>query len=108
MQDLPIIQKTYDLIKWYVPILNRLPSNPLINIAKNSLPITQPPPTPPETSPLSPGSSIRHAIAPTPASTIVKREISWKVCCVKKYDVTQDYFPRSSLKIANAIGCDRP
>ncbi len=25
MQDLPIIQKTYDLIKWYVPILNRLP-----------------------------------------------------------------------------------
>lgn len=27
MQDLPIIQKTYDLIKWYVPILNRLPKN---------------------------------------------------------------------------------
>lgn len=25
MQDLPIIQKTYDLIKWYVPILTRLP-----------------------------------------------------------------------------------
>ncbi len=25
MQDLPIIQKTYDLIKWYVPILERLP-----------------------------------------------------------------------------------
>ncbi len=25
MADLPIIQKTYDLIKWYVPILNRLP-----------------------------------------------------------------------------------
>ncbi|MEH2194738.1 MAG: diversity-generating retroelement protein Avd [Nostoc sp.] len=25
MQDLPIIQKTYDLIKWYIPILNRLP-----------------------------------------------------------------------------------
>lgn len=24
MSDLPIIQKTYDLIKWYVPILNRL------------------------------------------------------------------------------------
>jgi hypothetical protein len=23
--DLPIIQKTYDLIKWYVPILNGLP-----------------------------------------------------------------------------------
>ena len=27
MNDLPIIQKTYDLIKWYVPILNRLPKN---------------------------------------------------------------------------------
>ena len=25
--ELPIIQKTYDLIKWYVPILNRLPRN---------------------------------------------------------------------------------
>lgn len=25
MTELPIIQKTYDLIKWYVPILNRLP-----------------------------------------------------------------------------------
>ena len=25
MNDLPIIQKTHDLIKWYVPILNRLP-----------------------------------------------------------------------------------
>jgi hypothetical protein len=24
-QDLPVIQKTYDLIRWYVPILNRLP-----------------------------------------------------------------------------------
>lgn len=23
--DLPIIQKTYDLIQWYIPILNRLP-----------------------------------------------------------------------------------
>jgi hypothetical protein len=27
MSDLSIIQKTYDLIKWYVPILNRLPRN---------------------------------------------------------------------------------
>ncbi len=27
MSDLPIIQKTYDLIRWYVPILNRLPRN---------------------------------------------------------------------------------
>ncbi len=25
MSELPIIQKTYDLVKWYVPILNRLP-----------------------------------------------------------------------------------
>jgi hypothetical protein len=25
--DLPIIQKVYDLIRWYVPILNRLPRN---------------------------------------------------------------------------------
>lgn len=23
--DLPIIQKTYDLVKWFVPILNKLP-----------------------------------------------------------------------------------
>ncbi|WP_199249398.1 diversity-generating retroelement protein Avd [[Phormidium] sp. ETS-05] len=27
MSELPIIQKTYDLVKWYVPILNRLPRN---------------------------------------------------------------------------------
>ena len=25
MQEPPVIQKTYDLIKWYVPILNSLP-----------------------------------------------------------------------------------
>jgi hypothetical protein len=25
MEELSIIQKTYDLMKWYVPILNRLP-----------------------------------------------------------------------------------
>jgi hypothetical protein len=25
MSNLPIVQKTYDLIKWYIPILNRLP-----------------------------------------------------------------------------------
>lgn len=25
MEELPVIQKTYDLIRWYVPILNRLP-----------------------------------------------------------------------------------
>jgi hypothetical protein len=27
MSELPVIQKTYDLIQWYVPILNRLPRN---------------------------------------------------------------------------------
>jgi hypothetical protein len=27
MEELPIIQKTYDLIKWYVPILNKMPRN---------------------------------------------------------------------------------
>lgn len=27
MTELSIIQKTYDFIKWYVPILNRLPRN---------------------------------------------------------------------------------
>lgn len=25
MNELPILQKVYDLIKWYIPILNRLP-----------------------------------------------------------------------------------
>jgi hypothetical protein len=25
LSELPIIQKTYDLILWYVPLLNRLP-----------------------------------------------------------------------------------
>ncbi|MFG6101657.1 diversity-generating retroelement protein Avd [Leptothoe sp. EHU-05/26/07-4] len=25
LKDLPIIQKTYDLVKWYVPIINKLP-----------------------------------------------------------------------------------
>jgi hypothetical protein len=25
MSELPIIQKTHDLIQWYVPVLNRLP-----------------------------------------------------------------------------------
>jgi hypothetical protein len=27
VNELPIVQKTYDLIKWYIPILNRLPRN---------------------------------------------------------------------------------
>jgi hypothetical protein len=26
-EEWPIIQKTYDFIKWYVPILDRLPRN---------------------------------------------------------------------------------
>ena len=25
MNELPVIQKVYDLIKWYIPIINRLP-----------------------------------------------------------------------------------
>lgn len=32
MDDLPIIQQTYDLIKWYVPILNRLPRDHKFNL----------------------------------------------------------------------------
>jgi hypothetical protein len=31
-KDLPIIQKTYDLIKWYVPHLNKLPRNHKFNL----------------------------------------------------------------------------
>ncbi len=33
MEELPIIQKTYDLIKWYVPILNRLPKSHKFSLA---------------------------------------------------------------------------
>jgi len=25
--ELPVIQKTYDLIKWYIPVINRLPNS---------------------------------------------------------------------------------
>jgi hypothetical protein len=32
MNDLPIMQKTYDLIKWYVPILTRLPKSHKFNL----------------------------------------------------------------------------
>lgn len=32
MSDLPIIQKTYDLIKWYVPHLNKLPRDHKFNL----------------------------------------------------------------------------
>ncbi len=33
MSDLPIINKTYELIKWYVPILNRMPKDHKFGIA---------------------------------------------------------------------------
>jgi hypothetical protein len=32
MNDLPIVQKTYDLIRWYIPILNRLPRDHKFNL----------------------------------------------------------------------------
>lgn len=32
-KDLPIINKTYELVKWYVPILNKLPKNHKFGIA---------------------------------------------------------------------------
>ncbi len=32
MSEVPIIQKTYDLIKWYIPILNRLPRDHKFNL----------------------------------------------------------------------------
>ena len=32
MKELPIIQKTYDLIKWYIPLLNRLPRDHKFNL----------------------------------------------------------------------------
>jgi hypothetical protein len=32
MNELPIIQKTYDLIKWYVPHLNKLPRDHRFNL----------------------------------------------------------------------------
>ena len=27
MHELPVVQKTYDLIKWYIPIINRMPKH---------------------------------------------------------------------------------
>jgi hypothetical protein len=32
MSELPVIQKTYDLIKWYVPHLNKLPRDHKFNL----------------------------------------------------------------------------
>jgi hypothetical protein len=31
-EELPIIQQTYDLIKWYVPVLNKLPRDHKFNL----------------------------------------------------------------------------
>ncbi|MEP7342189.1 MAG: diversity-generating retroelement protein Avd [Acidobacteriota bacterium] len=31
-EELPIIQQTYDLIKWYVPVLNKLPRDYKFNL----------------------------------------------------------------------------
>jgi hypothetical protein len=31
-KELPIIQQTYDLIKWYVPVLNKLPRDHKFNL----------------------------------------------------------------------------
>lgn len=35
--ELPIVQKTYDLIKWYVPILNRLPRDHKFGLGATNL-----------------------------------------------------------------------
>lgn len=32
MNELPIIQKTYDLIKWYIPVLDKLPRQHRFNL----------------------------------------------------------------------------
>ncbi|MEY2976003.1 MAG: diversity-generating retroelement protein Avd [Prochlorotrichaceae cyanobacterium] len=32
MQELPILQKTYDFVKWYIPILGRLPKQHKFNL----------------------------------------------------------------------------
>lgn len=32
MNELSVIQKTYDFIKWYIPILNRIPRNHLFTL----------------------------------------------------------------------------
>jgi hypothetical protein len=37
MNELPIIEKTYDLIKWYGPILNRLPRNHRFTLGERML-----------------------------------------------------------------------
>jgi hypothetical protein len=37
MTDLPILQKTYDLILWYVPILNRLPRHHKFGLGERML-----------------------------------------------------------------------
>jgi 23S rRNA-intervening sequence protein len=37
--ELPIVQKTYDLVKWYVPILNRLPRDHRFGLGNRMLAI---------------------------------------------------------------------
>lgn len=37
MEELSIIQKTYDLIKWYIYILNRLPRYHKFNLGEGQL-----------------------------------------------------------------------
>jgi hypothetical protein len=37
MSELPIIEKTYDLIKWYVPIINRLPRDHRFTLGERML-----------------------------------------------------------------------
>jgi hypothetical protein len=32
MSELPVLQKAYDLVRWYTPILNRLPKNYKFNL----------------------------------------------------------------------------
>jgi hypothetical protein len=35
--DLPVIQKAYDLVKWYVPILNRLPRDHRFTLGERNI-----------------------------------------------------------------------
>ncbi len=37
MPELSIIQKTYDLIKWYIPILNRLPKQHKFHLGSRTI-----------------------------------------------------------------------
>jgi hypothetical protein len=37
LSTLPVVQKTYDLIKWYIPILNRLPKTHKFGIGDRTI-----------------------------------------------------------------------